>query len=317
MRKILFGLLFCAAFASVEAGAQTPKVTTSISADTVWIGDQVLLQVDIEKDIASQLGLPEFKEGKITEKLEIVGAPTVDTISKDGRSIKLSINYTITSFEPGSYLLQGFPFVLQKANGEVDTLEASTVNYLYVKTFDIDTTKQEIFDIKQPIHTPLLFAEIKEYVIWGGVAAIILAIIIYFLVKWMKNRKQALINRPKEPAHIVAMRALEALQNKKMWQSGNVKEYYSVLSDILRQYLEDRYQIGAMEMTSDEILEALKELNSAKILDLLRPVLTESDLVKFAKWTPQPDENEQAWQIVFNYVEATKIMVATTEQTQN
>lgn len=302
-------LLIIAFFAPLFGFAQGPKVSTSLSADTVWIGDQLFLQVDIEKDVATQLGLPEFKEGKMTEKLEIIGAPTIDTISKDGRNIKLRVNYTITSFDAGNYVLQGFPFVLENPNGNVDTLKSNTVNYLHVKTFEIDTTKQEIFDIKEPLNTPLIFAEIKDYVMWGGIGAVVLAILLYFLIKWLKSRRVAIANRPKEPAHIIAIKALEALQHKKMWQSGNVKEYYSLLSDILRQYIENRYDVGAMEMTSDEILDAVKELNSGAQVEQLREFAMISDLVKFAKWTPQTAENEQAWQTIYNYVEQTKLMV--------
>lgn len=311
MKIVKYIILVVLTFGCFGAVAQNAKISTKLTADTVMIGDQVQLQVEIEKDVAAQVGLPEFKDNKIAEKLEIVGLPTIDTISKNGRSHKIQINYTITSFDAGSYALQGFPIVLQNANGTTDTLEAYTVNYLTVKTFDIDTTKQEIFDIKEPIHTPLVFAEIKDYVMWGAVAAVILAVILYFVIKWLKNRKQAIANRPKEPAHIVAIKALEALKHRKMWQSGNVKEYYSVLSDILRQYLEDRYQIGALEMTSDEILNAIKEINNAKQIDNIKEFAMLSDLAKFAKWTPMSDENEAAWETIFNYVEQTKIMVAT------
>lgn len=311
--RIIFLVCFGAIFWLENSYGQSAKVVTSLTADTIMLGDQILLQVDIDKDASSDVGLPDFKDGKMTDKIEIVGVPRVDTLSHSGRQVKLRVSYTITSFDAGSYALQGFPFVLHHANGSVDTLKSNTVNYLYVKTFDIDTTKQQIFDIKDPIQTPLIFAEVKDYVLWGFVLALILAVILYFVIRWFRNHKISIANKPKEPAHIIAIKALEALNHRKMWQSGNIKEYYSVLSDILRQYIEDRYDIWAMEMTTQEIIDSVKEINSSSQIETLREFMMLSDLAKFAKWSPDNVENIKAWDDIYEYVEQTKIMVVNTE----
>ena len=117
----------------------------------------------------------------------------------------------------------------------------------------------------------------------------------------MKRRK------PDEPAHLIALRALEALRQKKLWQEGRHKAYHSELSDILRNYMYKRWDIPAMEMVSDEILEALEAKAIApQLLNAIRTALRTADSVKFAKACPLPDDNSQAFQAVYDFVTATK-----------
>ena len=112
---------------------------------------------------------------------------------------------------------------------------------------------------------------------------------------------------PKEAPHIVAIRNLEILSHQKMWQNGKHKAYWSRLSEILREYLDGRYGVGAMEMTTDEIVAALKELElSPKQVKALNDLLAESDLVKFAKHTPDAESNEGAYYTIYYFVEETK-----------
>ena len=111
----------------------------------------------------------------------------------------------------------------------------------------------------------------------------------------------------KEPAHIVAIRELEKLSNQKLWQNGKVKEYYSRLTEILREYLDGRYGVGAMEMTSDEIVAAMKAAEvEPKYITKLGELLSESDLVKFAKYIPSEECHEESYNTVYYFVEESK-----------
>ena len=109
------------------------------------------------------------------------------------------------------------------------------------------------------------------------------------------------------PAHIVAIEALEKLHNEKLWQNDKHKLYYSGLSDILRTYLDGRFEVGAMEMTTDEIVASLRDVEVEQKLKMeLLAVLRDADLVKFAKATPEAEENEAAFDKTLNFVEQTK-----------
>jgi hypothetical protein len=112
---------------------------------------------------------------------------------------------------------------------------------------------------------------------------------------------------PPVPAHIVAIEALEKLHNEKLWQNDKHKLYYSGLSDILRTDLAGCCEVGAMEITTDEIVYALREveIGHKQKMDLLS-VLRDADLVKFAKATPEANDNELAYDRAYHFVEETK-----------
>ncbi len=299
-------------------------VSSSVSADTVMIGDQFTLSVEIEKDISGEVGLPQFKDDMLMEKIEVLGQPTVDTLSVDGRSVKLRINYTLTSFDAGMYGFTGFPVVFMddaKASSG-DTVRSASMDMLVVQTFDIDTTKMQIYDIKPQMQTPFIMDEIWDFIarhkwafIAGGVFALLLA---WGIFEWLRRRKRAAkAEKPQLPPHITAMIALEQLRGKMLWQGGKVKEYYSELSDILREYIEGRYGIETMEMTSAEILSKLsKEVECAeKEQRRAKEFFEIADLAKFAKFTPSPVDCSESFEGVSHFVDSTKVLIK--EQPQN
>lgn len=291
--------------------SQTPTVKTRLVADTIMIGDQTLMEVDISKDLSLEVMLPQFQDNKLSDKMEIIGAPRLDTISREGRNITLRISYTITSFEAGVHSFGEFPIVYNSRNVS-DTITSPEILSLVVQTFDIDTTKQQIADIKQPMDTPLQWAEIKEIVFYSIAGAILLAIIIYFVIRYIKSRRAKIAARPAEPPHITAIRELERLHSEKLPQSGKYKEYYSRLTDTLRNYIENRFGIQAMEMTTAQIVDAIKGVNDEKLVAKLNELFSTSDLVKFAKWTPTVEDCEEAFNVAYYYVEETKILTTTT-----
>ncbi len=309
IKAIIIGLL-----SPLLAVAQPPTVTATLSVDTIWIGDQANLDLIIDKDIATEIGVPQPKEGKLTEKIEVVGNVSLDTLSQKDRRVQLRARYAITSFDMGTYTLSGLPIVIMENQKATDTIQSLETLHLVVRTFEIDTTKQQIFDIKEPLNTPLQFDEIKELLIWGSIAAVPLAIIIFFVVRWLRNRHKKLYGKPMDPPHVTAIAALIALKHKKLWQQGKIKEYHSAVSTILRYYIEGRYNIGAPEMTTPEIVSALKATLTARELDTLQDVLSLSDLVKFAKWAPEAEQNEEMHDIAYNFIEQTKLIETTDEQ---
>lgn len=316
--RIYFQLLLVGALSigpSTAAYGQSspppPEVHTRFTPDTIMLGDQFYLHLDIDKDIAQEIRLPQFEKNRLTPQIEVLGIDRVDTLSQHGRRLQVRVTYRLTSFDEGTHTLGGFPVVWSSSpdqirNGKADTVLAPEQMRLTVGTFEIDTAKQQIFDIKRPLNTPLVFAEISDYVYWGAAIAVALAVIIYLLIRYIRRRQGRTGSKRIIPPHIVAIRALEKLHSRKLWQNGKHKEYYSQLADIVRIYIEQRYGIGAMEMTSDQILDAVRNVNDERLREKLRELFGLADLVKFAKLAPTPEDNEQAYFDAYFYVEETK-----------
>jgi hypothetical protein len=188
--------------------------------------------------------------------------------------------------------------------------------FLTVHTIAVDTTLA-IKDIKEPLSAPITIREMIPYLL---AALLVLGLITggIFLIRYLKYRKKPGIltrQKPKLPAHIIALGALKTLWQKKLYQSGYIKEYYSELSDIVRIYIENRWDIAAMEMVTSEIITALSAIDiPADAIRKLEQTLFLSDMVKFAKSNPLPDENSACYQHIVDFVEVTK---QEKEQTEN
>jgi len=145
--------------------------------------------------------------------------------------------------------------------------------------------------------------------ILGGLAiALLIAAGIWFYLKRRNPLKAFIKEKPKEPAHVIALRELEHIKQEKLWQKGEVKTFHSHLTDVLRDYIEDRYGIPAPEQITSEILQSLQsvELPDDKVLWKIQQVLEQADLVKFAKMEPLPDENDLALKNAYLFVNQTK-----------
>lgn len=282
-----------------------PVVSTTFSKDTIMIGDQIELRITIDKDIMQATQFPEFEDG-FGGIVEILEEGSVDTLKKDGRRITIKKDYLITCFKEGNYNLGLFP-ILNKEKNILDTIFSKDSMLLYVNTFQIDTTKHTLTDITPPLEAPLQFEEIKSYVFGGILALILLTIVIYLLVKYFKKKAATVAQIPLLPPHIEAMNELEKIYPLKLWKEGKHKIYYTKLSDIIRIYIERRYDISAMELTTDEIFSMLKNIDVSKESQTsLREFLMLSDLVKFAKLEPTEDENETSFKQAYDFVMDTK-----------
>jgi hypothetical protein len=113
---------------------------------------------------------------------------------------------------------------------------------------------------------------------------------------------------PKEPAHVIAMRELARLKEEELWQKGEVKEYYSRLSDIIRRYIDDRYGISSPELTTDETVRMLQRaaVTTTDQMTLVKDLLLLSDMVKFAKYLPQSEIHERSFDDAVKFVEMTR-----------
>lgn len=296
--------LLCAT--TFHAYGQGRVVEAKFAPDSVLIGDHfdLILEVEVAED--SRVAFPtigaDFAEGRI----ELLKEGKLDTLSvKDGR-YHLRKSYRLTSFEPATYHIDSLALLCGSLRG-LDTLLAPEALVLDVTMMPVDTAQKTIYDIKQPLPMPLKVAEFAGYAGMGVVIAAIVAGLALLIISVVRKRKDPESSKPKEPAHVIAIRSLETLSNQKLWQNGKIKEYYSRLTEIFREYLDGRYGVAAMEMTTDEIVGAMREIGlTKKQIASLGELLMESDLVKFAKHTPAVEYHEEAYTTVYYFVEESK-----------
>jgi hypothetical protein len=176
-----------------------------------------------------------------------------------------------------------------------------------VKITPPDTTAK-IYDIIKPYRAPLTIGEVLPWILIIALLGALVWLAIRFLRKLKKSKTgiEAVIDP--DPAHIIAFRELEKLRDEQLWQKGEIKYYYTRLTEILRQYLENRFRVFSLELTTSETLAALVKTGFKKdgSYNQLKTVLTGADLVKFAKYNPEPSENESHFQNSWDFVLATK-----------
>ena len=286
----------------------TPKVSGQVEPDSIGIGDRFTYSIDVEKDLMQDVFFPNFG-GEGAEAYELIEDCAIDTLERDGRRLKLRKSYLLAAFEEGIHRV--VPQVMFADKNIIDTVRSTDTLDLLVTTFLIDSTSHTIFDIKPQHNLPFKFAEITGYIKWTLLALLLLALLIYAAIRIMrhygKNLGDLFKPAPPQPPHVIAFAALEKLRGERLWQEDKHKLYYSTLTDILRSYIAGRYAVGAMEMTSDEIIDAMREveLPQKSAMDLTQ-ILRDADLVKFAKAIPEAEENEAAYRAAWDFIEQTK-----------
>ena len=317
----LLALSFCTLITCMEVGAQeivrVPDVAqllkSELSKDTILIGDHVIWSMSTKAEEGSLFLYAIELPKELTKGVELLDAK-IDTVrTKRSKEWILRGEVKITSFDSGSYILPPMPFYLLHPSGELDTLWFAGPA-LEVTTIPIDTATYQPFDIKGQFNYPLTAKEIFP---WGALFFFLL-LVSYILYRWIRHRRE---NRPlfgkakpKEPAYLVAFRQLEEIKAQKLWQNGRVKVFYTSVTDVLRIYATERWGIQAMEQTSAELLDSLKqEQLDRALLQELGEMLGMADLVKFAKYEPGALENEQAIPVVVHFVQATMLVEKETE----
>lgn len=269
--------------------AQEVQVSAAMDSAAIQIGEQTVIHLEVTQNVGRTVQFP-FYQDTIMKGIELIAVSPLDTVRLSDDRFTVKQDLLITSFDSALYYMPPFRFIAGQ-----DTLLTNSLP-LKVSTYEVDTESKEFFDIKPIKSAPFVFMDYY----WNILGVLIILFIIVwslYLYKRWKFRKDhpEMVEKlaPKLPPHVTAMGALEDLKTKKLWQKGLEKEYYTSITDILRNYIEERYHIMAMEMTSAEILDALRKEETSKSAFLnLKQVLELADFVKFAKVKPLPDENE-------------------------
>jgi hypothetical protein len=316
MKKwLVIGLMF-AWISSGMLRAQNVEAYARLDSTSIMIGDQIGLEVGIQLPESFAVLFPMFTD-TLSRHIEILEKSEIDTLPDEGGYL-MRQNYLITSFDSGYFRLPDFEFLFHHIDDTVLYSSTPAPMYLMVNVPEVDTT-QAFKVIKGPMEEPYTFMEIFPWVLLG------LAIIggIIFLIWYVRKRKQnkplfRAKPKPVLPPDVLALQKIEELRLAKVWQQGRLKDYYTQLTDIAREYFEGRYRFEAMEMTSDEIMVVLKnhQVND-EAYGKMKEVLQLADLVKFAKAHPTPLENDLCLSHCEDFVRETRPVPETKETEEN
>jgi hypothetical protein len=290
----------------IATRAQEIRVISAPDTSAILIGDRTGFTVTAE--IPAGLSAEMITAGDtLAGKIVVLGRDPRDTTRLDGGVMRITDRYLITSFDSGTYEIP--PFYAERISGDSLIRYYSEYSSLRVLRPDIvlqDTT-DVIFDIVPPRTAPVTFSEVLPWII----IALIAAALVYLLARFLpRNPLKRFVKPvpPPEPAHIIALRELKTLREGELWQKGEVKEYYSRLSDILRRYIDNRYGISSPELTTDETVRMLQRaaVTTSGQMGLVKEVLSLSDMVKFAKYVPEAVVHETSYGNAERFVEETR-----------
>ena len=288
------------------------KVTASLDSASIMMGRIDTLRLIVERDAAVQGAFPIFNKVApgafvtlFNDTIEL-GSPVIDTVKQDGSRITERLRVPVQVFDSGFYRLP--PFVYLTASDSIVSNQVE-LTVVPVKVGENDAIS-DYRDITEPSDRSFWdWMPDWLYDLWWMWLLLIIAIVaaIYFGRKYRKTGKFiTLPEKPQPKPWTIALERLEQLKAKNLWENGMEKEYFTELTDILRDYLFKRFGINAMEMTSRQIMQTLAD--QADVKDkraYVRKILDVADFVKFAKVRPLPADNVEAYENAVNFVKET------------
>lgn len=297
-------LLAGAMLLTVDAQAQA-KVKARMEAAKISVGDQVRIFLTVD-DVAPTDKLEWASIPDTFNRLEVVERSKIDTV-KTAAGTQYKQRLVITGFDSGVFVVPAFQFPLMRANGTPSLLVTDSMQ-LEVATVAVDTT-QAFKPIKGVIAVETSWMDYIWYIV-GALVLIIATVAGVMLYMKRKPQSPPPPPAPKEPLHVLALRQLTALEEKQLWQKDKVKEYYVELTDIVRGYIEERFNTPVLELTTDELMQKVqrhRDLQSHYVL--LSHLLTTADLAKFAKAKPLAHEHTDAMEKAKLFVSSTPVVI--------
>lgn len=320
IKHILSLFLF---FAVVHTGhSYAVDVKASMDSVNLKMGNITTLHLTVSqpKGVKGEFPLlSQFRQDGIIplcgDSVELRAPSKIDTVD-DGRNLKITFQVPMQAFDSGYYRLPDFIYVIGK-----DSVRSNRLSFkVYPVVAEADTPPYDYASVSDP-ENPSIFDAIPDWIIdyWWIFLIIALAVWAYIYAMKRYRREGSLLPKKPEPTpYEEAVSSLESLKEKKLWQQGMEKEYFTELTEILRRYLYRRFGINAMEMTSRQILASLRQNeDTVDKRAYFRQILDMADFVKFAKVRPLPDDNVLAFDNALRFVEETKPVVTADDNSQN
>ena len=277
--------------------------------DSVLIADQLRYGFDLRQvEEGTVLGHAQLGDTLMTN-IRVVSPWTIDTLKvskqKKGmpRLYDIRSSVVITSFDEGNYILPPLAVLRMSKDNVVDTLVFEPQR-LEVRTMPVDTATFVVHDIKGQIRYPVTFKDVAPWLAGGLVLAGLIWLAVCLVIRYRRSHDAESAHR--DPAHIVALRKLDKYRGNAMWAPEKQKAFYSGVTDALREYIAERYGVGAMEMTTAELFKDLKNTDVPKELAAeLRELFERADFVKFAKFTASDEDNAAVLPVAVKFVTST------------
>ena len=284
--------------------SQAITVLAALDSSIMKIGEQRKIALEVKQPHSAVVYFPTINgNDTLAQGIEILKITPPDTL-KSNNALTIKQEYFITSFDTGRYVLP--PFVFKSKTQSYTTEQL----YLDVITYDEDLTNAKLTGMAENYDPPFNWVRFLLYlsIVLGILGLGALIYYIYKVVQEMKNNQiEEEIFVDNRLPHEIALEELEKIKSDKLWQKGEVKVYYTVLTDTLRDYFTRRFNIPAMEMTSSEIIRSLKyEHDAVDAIERVREIFDISDMVKFAKMEPSQEDNEISIVNAFFIVNKTK-----------
>ncbi len=310
IRTLITSLILATGVFSAMAGPV--MLEAKLDSASMLMGTLNTLHLEVVQDKGTKGNFPLFEkygpEGIVTllnDTIEIGRPMKVDTVEVGSGRIQINYQLPVQVFDSGVYRLPEFVYASGRDTARSKELLLSVVpvnvtanDSISPLTDVVDAENPSVFDkVPDPIYNYWWAFLLGILIIAAGVYA------------WFKYKKDGTIlpSKPEIPPYEQAISALRQLKAKKLWESGRDKDYYTELTDILRRYLDRRFGIKAMEMTSSEILSHLADLGNRDVpRDKIRDILDMADFVKFAMVRPLPDDNVALYKNALDFVESTR-----------
>ncbi|MDD2559267.1 MAG: hypothetical protein PHE04_01175 [Bacteroidales bacterium] len=304
MLKRIQILLLISLLAWPAVRGQDIVVEASLDSSLIWIGNPTTMRLSVSAPRDVPVEFPAFESDTIVQGIQVLRQSPVDTVLLDNDRLRLRKYYLLTSFDAALYYI---PPIQLKAGGK--NYESGHLS-LKVISFEVDTASMELFDIKGIEKPPFV---IWDYALPIGLVlgiALLLLLTYYLYKRFYKSGGVKEAEPDPElllPPHVAALQALDRIKSEKIWTEGKYKLFYTQLTDVLRKYMERRFEISAMELSSSEILDFFRKNRDAQpIYEALKQLLMLADFVKFAKFQPLESENQKALNHAYDFVDKTK-----------
>lgn len=301
IKSYIIGIVIVALFFVNQTINANVVMYAKMDSAAIWQGEQISIKLEVvqDKDVKLELLIP---QPELTQGIEVIKVTEGDTLDIKNNRIQINREIIITSFDSGFYSIPPIKSFMDK-----DTFYTESLS-LKVVPVQISEEELDLKDIKGVWSPRFVLFDFIPFYVW-----IILLILIcigggvYLYIKYIKRQSQQETESITIiPPHEKALEELNKLKEDKLWQAGQSKLYFTRLTDILREYLDSRFSINAMEMTSTEILTSLRTNKETKLVEKnMKQILEVADFVKFAKMSPLPEDNESAMRNAINFVELT------------
>ena len=303
-RNILLGLMVVAmavgmrCFASPQNDGHSPQnveVEGKVASQDVQVGKPFTLDLSLKVPYGWFVEWNDFAQDTLSEQIDILKRGNVERTADADSNVIVKQQLTLMTFDTGQIQLPAVGLTYARSFEDPMRFQAFTEPIdLYANTIAVDTT-MAYKPIVEPLAAPVTMKEVFSWLL-AVLLAVLVGLGIWFFVKRRKSTVDArgnVVKGPVIPPYDKAVGDLKRLREEKIWQSGKVKEYFSSLTDIAREYIEGQFGVNAVEMTTDDILEEIKPLHFPKeVYNKLKDTMEVADLVKFAKYSASALESD-------------------------